>query len=85
MNGRERFETALDLGRADQVPVAPPFQGFWALDAFEVSVPTSLADPAKAAQAIIQAQEVCPFDALEVVWDWIMNIDLLGCKSRING
>jgi uroporphyrinogen decarboxylase len=83
MNGRERFETALALGQADQVPVAPPFQGFWALDAFGVSVPTSLADPAKAAQAIIQAQEVCPFDALEVVWDWIMNIDLLGCRSRI--
>ena len=83
MNGRERFETALDLGRADQVPVAPPFQGFWALDAFGVSVPTSLADPAKAAQAIIQAQQECPFDGLEVVWDWIMNIDLLGCKSRI--
>jgi uroporphyrinogen decarboxylase len=83
MNGRERFETALALGQADQVPVAPPFQGFWALDAFGVSVPTSLAEPAKAAQAIIEAQEECPFDALEVVWDWIMNIDLLGCKSRI--
>jgi uroporphyrinogen decarboxylase len=83
MNGRERFVTALELGRADQVPVAPPFQGFWALDAFGVSVPTSLADPRKAAQAIIEAQRECPFDALEVVWDWIMNIDLLGCKSRV--
>lgn len=83
MNGRGRFETALGLGQADQVPVAPPFQGFWALYAFGVSVPTSLSDPAKAAQAIIEAQRECPFDALEVVWDWIMNIDLLGCKSRI--
>ncbi len=83
MNGRQRFETALALGRPDQVPVAPPFQGFWALDAYGVTIPTSLAEPQKAAQAIAKAQRECPFDAIEVVWDWIMNIDLLGCKSRI--
>jgi MtaA/CmuA family methyltransferase len=63
--------------------VAPPFQGYWALDAFGVTVPESIQDPVKAAQAALSAQEACPFDALEVVWDWVANIDLLGCTSKI--
>lgn len=67
----------------DRVPVAPPFQGYWALDAFGVTVPASLADPVAAAQAALAAQEACPFDALEVVWDWVANIDLLGCTSKV--
>lgn len=82
MNGKDRFAAALERSVPDQVPVAPPFQGYWALDAFGVSVPTSLADPVKAAHAAIAAQEACPFDALEVVWDWVANIDLLGCTSK---
>ncbi len=83
MNGKERFSAVLEGSLPDQVPVAPPFQGYWALDAFGVTVPKSLADPVAAAQAAIAAQEVCPFDALEVVWDWVANIDLLGCTSKI--
>jgi len=67
----------------DQVPVAPPFQGYWALDAFGVSVPESLADPKKAIGAITKAQAECPFDAIEVVWDWFAFLDVLGCTSEI--
>ena len=83
MNGKERFSAILEGLLPDQVPVAPPFQGYWALDAFGVTVPESLADPVAAAQAALAAQEACPFDALEVVWDWVANIDLLGCTSKI--
>lgn len=83
MNGKERFTAVLERSVPDHVPVAPPFQGYWALDAFGVSVPESLADPVRAAQAALAAQEACPFDALEVVWDWVANIDLLGCRSKI--
>ncbi|MHB1344124.1 MAG: uroporphyrinogen decarboxylase family protein [Thermoleophilia bacterium] len=83
MNGKERFSAVLEGSLPDRVPVAPPFQGYWALDAFGVTVPQSLADPVAAAQAALAAQEACPFDALEVVWDWVANIDLLGCTSKI--
>lgn len=82
MNGRERFAKALSLTELpDRVPVAPPFQGYWALDAFGVTVPESIAHPEKAIEAISAAQEACPFDALEVVWDWFAFLDVLGVKS----
>ncbi|MEW6423750.1 MAG: uroporphyrinogen decarboxylase family protein [Bacillota bacterium] len=83
MNPKERFETALNLGRPDRVPVAPIFQGYWALDRYGVTVPESMSNPRKAAEAILRAQEECPFDAIEVVWDWVAPVDAVGCKSRI--
>ena len=84
MNGRERFAKALSLTELpDRVPVAPPFQGYWALDAFGVTIPESIAHPEKAVEAILKAQEACPFDALEVVWDWFAFLDVLGVKSGI--
>jgi MtaA/CmuA family methyltransferase len=84
MNGRERFARALSLAELpDRVPVAPPFQGYWALDAFGVTVPESIAEPKKAIAAISKAQAACPFDAMEVVWDWFAFLDVLGCKSGI--
>ena len=71
MNAKERFSKALQLvDPPDRVPVAPPFQGYWALDAYGVSVPDSLENPQKAVTAITQAQADCPFDAISVVWDW---------------
>ena len=84
MTGRERFTKALRLlDPPDMVPVAPPFQGYWALDAFGVSTPESVAHPKRAAAAIVKAQAACPFDAIEIVWDWFAFVDLLGCTSRI--
>ncbi len=84
MTGRERFTKALRLlDPPDRVPVAPPFQGYWALDAFGLSTPESLAHPERAAAAIVNAQAACPFDAIEIVWDWFAFVDLLGCTSRI--
>ncbi|MCX6373775.1 MAG: hypothetical protein NTX16_12020, partial [Actinobacteria bacterium] len=71
MTAKERFTKALRLADPpDRVPVAPPFQGYWALDAFGVSTPESLTHPQKAVAAIVKAQAACPFDALEIVWDW---------------
>ena len=84
MTGRERFTKALRLtDPPDRVPVAPPFQGYWALESFGVSTPESLAHPKKAVAAIVNAQAACPFDAIEIVWDWFAFVDLLGCTSRI--
>lgn len=84
MNGRERFIKALSLSELpDRVPVAPPFQGYWGLDAFDVTVPESIAHPEMAVEALTKAQEACPFDAMEVVWDWFAFLDVLGVKSGI--
>jgi MtaA/CmuA family methyltransferase len=84
MNGKERFAKAMDMtDLPDRVPVAPLFQAYWALDAFGVTVPESIADPMKAVEAIKRGQEACTFDALEVVWDWFAFLDMLGCKSNI--
>lgn len=84
MNPKKRFLNAMSLKELpDTVPVAPPFQGYWALESFGVTVPESIAKPKKAIEAILRAQEVCPFDALEVVWDWFAFLDVLGCTSGI--
>ena len=65
------------------MPAAPPFQGYWALESFGVTVPQSIAEPARAVDAVKRAQEACPFDALEVVWDWFAFLDVVGCTSQI--
>jgi len=84
MNAKERFQKTLQLaGPADRVPGAPPFQGYWALDAYGVTVPESLAEPQKAVTAITRAQADCPFDAIEVSWDWFAFVDACGCTSNI--
>ena len=36
-----------------------------------------------AVEALTKAQEACPFDAMEVVWDWFAFLDVLGVKSGI--
>ena len=48
-----------------------------------MSTPESLTHPKKAVAAIVKAQTACPFDAIEIVWDWFAFVDLLGCTSQI--
>jgi MtaA/CmuA family methyltransferase len=83
MNGKERFAAALHLEQPDRVPSTSPFQAYWALAEYGVSVPESIAQPARAAEAVLRGQDDCPFDALEVLWDWVAMADDLGCTSRI--
>lgn len=84
MKPKERFLRAMGLTETpDRVPTAPPFQGYWALESFGVTVPESIAEPAKAVEALKRAQEACPFDALEVSWDWFAFLDVVGCTSQI--
>jgi MtaA/CmuA family methyltransferase len=84
MKPKERFLKALSLTELpDRVPVAPPFQGYWGLDAYGVTVPESISEPKKAIEALKRAQADCPFDALEVVWDWFAFLDVVGCTSQI--
>jgi uroporphyrinogen decarboxylase len=77
---RERVEAVLNFKEVDIVPVIPPFQGFWALDAVGLSIPSHYANPMKGAEAQIKMIEAAPFDALEVFWDWLTPAEACGCK-----
>ena len=78
---RERVEAVLNFKEVDILPVIPPFQGFWALDAAGLSIPSSYTNPMKGAEAQIKMLEVAPFDALEVFWDWLTPAEACGCKA----
>jgi MtaA/CmuA family methyltransferase len=83
MRTRERVEAILKFTEPDRIPVIPPFQGFWALVAAGLKVPEAFARPEKGAEAQIQMLKKVPFDALEVLWDWLTPVEACGCKVRI--
>ena len=67
----------------DRVPVAPPFQGYWALALAGVKVKESIDNPIRAARAQIQAVGACGFDAMGVMWDWLAPAEALGCEVKV--
>jgi MtaA/CmuA family methyltransferase len=83
MNGRERMLAAIYMEPTDQVPLAPPFQGYWALGVMKVKGPDAIKNPKMAAQAQIDIAERCHFDALETMWDWLSPVEALGCQVKI--
>jgi uroporphyrinogen decarboxylase len=67
----------------DQVPLNPPFQGFWALGIANISVPLSLKKPRLGAEAQIKAAEKFGFDGLETTGDFLMPpVEALGCEVK---
>jgi MtaA/CmuA family methyltransferase len=83
MNSRQRVEALFKSTEPDCVPVIPPFQGFWALDAAGLKISEAFADQMKGAEAQIKMLEKAPFDAFEVVWDWLAAVEACGCKVQI--
>lgn len=83
MNGRERMIAAINMEPTDQTPLAPPFQGYWALGVMGVKGPDAIARPKLAAQAQIDIVERCHFDGLETMWDWLSPVEALGCEVKI--
>ncbi len=83
MNGRERMLAAINMEPTDQTPLAPPFQGYWALGVMGVKGPDSIRDPKMAAQAQIEIAKRCNFDGLETMWDWLSPVEALGCEVKI--
>ncbi|RLI15303.1 MAG: hypothetical protein DRO43_01605 [Candidatus Hecatellales archaeon] len=77
---REHLEAILKSGKTDVVPVMPPFQGFWALDVAGLTTPQSFKDVSKTASAQLKVLEQCTFDGIEVLWDWLVPVEALGCK-----
>ncbi len=67
----------------DQVPLHPPFQGFWALGIENITVPLSLKKPKLGAEAQVKAAERFGFDALETTGDFLMPpVEALGCEVK---
>jgi MtaA/CmuA family methyltransferase len=67
----------------DHVPVAPPFQGYWALGVSGVSVRDSIQNPSLAVKAQLDQVARCGFDAFEASWDWLSPVEVLGCKVSV--
>jgi MtaA/CmuA family methyltransferase len=80
MRPRERVEAVLSFREVDSVPVIPPFQGFWAIDAYGVKISETFKNPKLGGEAQIKMLERVPFDALEVLWDWLAPVEACGCK-----
>lgn len=80
---RERIIAAIEGRGTDQVPLHPPFQGFWALGIAGVSVPLSIRKPILGAQAQIKAAERFGFDAIETTGDFLIPpVEALGCVVK---
>lgn len=82
MNSRQRVEAALRFEEPDYIPVIPPFQGFWALMAAGYKVSETFANPLKGEDAQIRMLEKAPWDAFEVLWDWLAPVEACGCKVQ---
>jgi len=83
MNGRERMIAAINMEPVDQIPLAPPFQGYWALGVMGVKGPDSIRDPQLSAGAQVEIAKHCRFDAIETMWDWLSPVEALGCEVKI--
>jgi uroporphyrinogen decarboxylase len=83
MNSKETIIAAISNTETDTVPVAPPFQGYWALRNSNISIVDSIRKPYYSAQAQIDAVNHCGFDAFEASWDWLSMVEMLGCSVKI--
>jgi len=83
MTSRERFIAAMKREEVDRVPIGPPFQGYWALEQMKVSVPDSISDPKKAAEAQISIVDKTEMDGFETMWDWLCPAEAMGCTPDI--
>ncbi|HOB37557.1 MAG TPA: uroporphyrinogen decarboxylase family protein [Methanomassiliicoccaceae archaeon] len=72
MRPRERIEAVLEGRGVDQVPLYPPYQGYWALALYGMDVPTSLRDPEAGAEVQMKAAERFGFDGIEASGDCFM-------------
>lgn len=69
--------------KVDVVPVAPPFQGYWALGIKGIPIKESIRKPLAAARAQIDCGKKGGFDAFEASWDWLSPVEMLGSKVKI--
>ncbi|MDR3075581.1 MAG: uroporphyrinogen decarboxylase family protein [Candidatus Methanoplasma sp.] len=80
---KELVERALRREEVERIPFCAPFQGYWALGLEGVSVMDSINKPELAAGAQYRAVEECHIDGVEVMWDWLLPAEAMGCKVKI--
>ena len=80
---KELVEKALNREEVERIPFFAPFQGYWALGLEGVSVMDSINKPGLAAGAQYRAVEECHIDGVEVMWDWLLPAEAMGCKVKI--
>jgi len=83
MNSRERILAAIAKEQVDQIPLGPPFQGYWALGIAGLPVIDSIKHPRRAAAAQVEVTKRCQFDGIETMWDWLTAVEALGCEVKI--
>lgn len=83
MKSRDRILAVLEGSGVDQVPLYPPFQGYWALGIANLPVPLTLKKPKLGAEAQIKAAEKFGFDGIEASGDCFMPpVEALGCEVK---
>jgi MtaA/CmuA family methyltransferase len=80
---KELVEAAIRREEVDRIPFCAPFQGYWALGLEGVSVMDSINKPKLAAEAQFRAVDECHIDGVEVMWDWLLPAEAMGCKVKI--
>jgi len=80
---KELVEKALKREEVERIPFCAPFQGYWALELEGVSVMDSINKPKLAADAQYRLVEECHIDGVEVMWDWLLPAEAMGCKVKI--
>lgn len=83
LSSYDRVMRTLEHETPDMVPTAPPFQGYWALNEADVSVPASIKNPVFAAKRQYKVVVKSGFDMFEASWDWLAAISAVGGKVRI--
>jgi len=83
MNGRERIIAAINKQAVDQVPIGPPFQGYWALGVAGITTRESIEQPAHSAAAQLAMIDSCGFDGIETMWDWMLPVEAFGCEVKM--
>ena len=83
MTPKEHFIAAINHQEVDYMPTCGPFQGIWALAENGVPVGESIAKPELAAEAQLKAIQSCDFDGLEVMWDWLSPVEVLGGEIQM--
>jgi len=83
MKSRDRILAVLEGSGVDQVPLYPPFQGYWALGIANLPVPLTIRKPKLGAEAQIKAAERFGFDGIEASGDCFMPpVEALGCEVK---
>lgn len=69
-------------GNLDQVPVCPPYQGYWALKLAGIGIVEYIERPGRAASAQVAAARECGFDGYEMAWGLFAPVQALGCEVK---